>query len=94
MTLVKLIIHYLTNPKFRSYIDSIMALANNKNGITDEADRQIAEFKKQTKARLTTRINELNDVTSLIRAIPGSGVILSKLNYLMNELKEDLRNLD
>lgn len=94
MTLIKLIVQYLTNPKFRSYIDSIMALANNKNGITDEVDRQIAEFKKQTKTRLTTRIDELNDVTTMIRVIPGSGIILSKLNYLMNELKEDLRRID
>lgn len=94
MTLVTLIIQYLTNRKFRNYIDGIMALANNQNGIADEVDRQIVEFKNQTKARLAKRISELNDVTTMIRTIPGSGIIISKLNYLMNELKEDLRSID
>lgn len=94
MTLLKLIIQYLTNNKFRNYIDGIMALANNQNGIADEVDRQIEEFKDKTYKRLNNRVNELTDVISLVRPLPGSSIIVSKLNYLLNELKDDLKSLD
>lgn len=94
MTLLKLIIQYLTNRKFRNYIDGIMALANNQNGIADEVDRQIEEFKDKTYKRLNNRVNELTDVISLVRPLPGSSIIVSKLNYLLNELKDDLKSLD
>ena len=94
MVLLKLILQYLTNKNFRKYIDGIMALANNQNGIADEVDRQIEEFKDKTYKRLNDRVKELTDAISLVRMMPGSGIVVSKLNYLLNELKDDLKSLD
>ena len=71
-----------------------MALANNQNGIADEVDRQIEEFKDKTYKRLNDRVKELTDAISLVRMMPGSGIVVSKLNYLLNELKDDLKSLD
>lgn len=93
MKLIKLILQYLTNSKFRNQVDVAMSLANGKN-ILPDTDKQIQQLKSEMKANLSKRISELNDLTTIVRSVPGSSFVLTKLNQLMSGLKQDLKNLD
>lgn len=94
MTIINLLIKYFTDRSFRKYIDSIMALADNKNGVADKIEKELEDYKKKVEVRLSGRVNELTDVISGMRSLGVPQIFMSKLNNLLNELKEDLRDLD
>jgi hypothetical protein len=94
MTILNLVFRYFTDSSFKKYIDSIMALANNKNGVADKIEQELENYKKKVETRLSGRVNELTDVISGMRSLGVPPMLMSKLNNLLNELKEDLRDLD
>ena len=94
MTIINLVIKYFTNKEFKVYIDSIMAIANNKNGVADILDAELDEFKRKTTSRLKKRVDELTDVITTVRNFPGSELLVSKLNFILNELKDDFKEIN
>lgn len=89
MNIINLIIRYFTDKSFRIYIDSIMAIASNKNGIADKLDEELDEFKKKTGDMLKKRVDKLSDIVGKLRELPGGSMLVSPLNDLLNELKDD-----
>lgn len=90
MKIINLIFRYFTDPDFRANINIMMDLASNRNGIADDVEKHMEEIK----TRLKKRVSELDEVVTMIRPISGSNLIISKLNFLLNEMKDDLRSLD
>ena len=89
MNIINLIIRYFTDKSFRIYIDSIMAIASNKNGIADKLDEELDEFKRKTGDMLKKRVDKLSDIVGKVRELPGGSMLVSPLNDLLNELKDD-----
>lgn len=91
--MLKLIYKYLTDKNFRSYINYITQVADNENGIADKLNNELDEFKKNTSDRLKRRIEELSSAVDILKQIPHSEKLTSKLNFVLNELKEDYRDI-
>lgn len=89
----KLVYKYLTNKNFRSYIDYIVQIAENKNGIADKLDNELDSFKKATIDRLKKRIDELSNVIDTLKQWPGGELVTGKLNFVLNELKQDYKEI-
>jgi hypothetical protein len=66
-----------------------MAIASNKNGIADKLDEELDEFKKKTGDMLKKRVDKLSDIVGKLRELPGGSMLVSPLNDLLNELKDD-----
>ena len=89
----KLVYRYLTDRTFRSYIDYIVQIAENKNGIADKLDNELDSFKKATIDRLKKRIDELSSVIDTLKQWPGGELVNGKLNFVLNELKQDYKEI-
>ena len=94
MNIINLLIKYFTNKEFRIYIDSIIAIVGNKGGVADVLDAELDEFKKKTTDRLKKRVDELTDAITIVRNFPGSELLVSKLNFILNELKDDFKEIN
>lgn len=91
--MLKLIYKYLTDKNFRSYINYITQVADNENGIADKLNNELDEFKKNTLDRLKKRIDELSSAMDILKQIPSGEKLTSKLNFVLNELKEDYKEI-
>lgn len=94
MTFFKLIYRYLTNSVFRSYMTYTLARIDNQDGINDRVDEVMNEFKNTTLAMLKTRINILSESVDKMKKIPEGAQLVGPLNDLLNELKEDYREVE
>lgn len=81
-----LLIKYIFDKTFRNRVNSVMSAISNN---TD-----VSSVKKEIKSRLEKRVSELMDISSFLNRIPGSSLVLGKVNNLINELKNDLKDLN
>ena len=93
MTLLKIVYKYLTNKAFRYYMFYVMMRLENKNGMKDKIDDEINKFKQETAEMLKKRVDKLQSAVNILKPVPQASVVISPLNDLLNELKEDYREV-
>ena len=94
MNILKLIFRYLTDVKFRKHMNSLVAVMENKNGIADELSDHLIRIKQETLARLKKRVDTLSGAIDHVRGVPGTSLLVKPLNDLLNELKEDYKEIE
>ena len=93
MTLLRILFRYLTDPVFRSYMIYVIARLENKNGIKDKIDEEMQKFKQETAEMLKKRVDKLQSAINILKPVPQASVVVSPLNDLLNELKQDFKEI-
>lgn len=93
MTLLRILYRYLTDPIFRSYMLYVIARLENRNGIKDKIDEEMQKFKQETAEMLKKRVDKLQSAINILKPVPQASVIISPLNDLLNELKQDFKEV-
>ena len=93
MTLLRIIYRYITDSSFRYYMIYFMARMENKNGIRDKIDEEMEKFKQETVEMLKKRVDKLQSAINILKPVPQASVVVSPLNDLLNELKEDYKEV-
>lgn len=93
MTIIKIVIRYFTDSTFRQYMNYFMARMENKNGIRDKVDEELNKFKQETVEMLKKRVDKLQSAINILKPVPHASVVISPLNDLLNELKEDYKEV-
>jgi len=93
MTVLRIIIRYLTDKSFRHYMIYFMARIENKNGIRDKIDEELEKYKQETVEMLKKRVDKLQSAINILKPVPQASVVVSPLNDLLNELKEDYKEV-
>lgn len=93
MTLFKIIYWYISDSTFRNYMFYFMARMENKNGVRDKIDEEIRNFKQETAEMLKRRVDKLQSAINILKPVPQVSVVVSPLNDLLNELKEDYKEV-
>lgn len=93
MTLLRIIYRYLTDPMFRNYMLYIIARLENRNGIKDKIDEEMQKFKQETAEMLKKRVDKLQSAINILKPVPQASVVVSPLNDLLNELKQDFKEI-
>lgn len=93
MTLLRILYRYLTDPIFRSYMLYVIARLENRNGIKDKIDEEMQKFKQETAEMLKKRVDKLQSAINILKPVPQASVVVSPLNDLLNELKQDFKEI-
>lgn len=93
MTLFKIVYWYITDSTFRNYMFYFMARMENKNGIRDKIDEEVQKFKQDTVEMLKKRVDKLQSAINILKPVPQASVVVSPLNDLLNELKQDYKEV-
>ena len=93
MTLLRILYRYFTDPTFRSYMLYIIARLENRNGIKDKIDEEMQKFKQDTAEMLKKRVDKLQSAINILKPVPQASVVVSPLNDLLNELKQDFKEI-
>lgn len=94
MNILKIIYRYLTDSTFRKSMNRVIAIMENKNGLADDLNDQLTQLKNETLARLKNRVDTLSAAIDHIRGVPGTIILVKPLNDLLNELKEDYKEIE
>lgn len=70
-----------------------MARIENKNGIRDKIDEELEKYKQETVEMLKKRVDKLQSAINILKPVPQASVVVSPLNDLLNELKEDYKEV-
>jgi uncharacterized membrane-anchored protein YhcB (DUF1043 family) len=84
---------YFTNSEFREYIRYIILRLENKSIVRDKIQEEIEKNRQDILDMLKKRVDRLQSAVNLLRPVPQASVVISPLNELLNELKEDYREL-
>jgi predicted transcriptional regulator len=93
MTIFRIILKYIIDPTFRKYMIYFMARVENKNGIQDKIDEEVQKFKQETAEMLKKRVDKLQSAINVLKPVPQASVVVSPLNDLLNELKQDFKEI-
>jgi len=93
MTLLRILYRYLTDPIFRSYMLYVIARLENRNGIKDKIDEEMQKFKQETAEMLKKRVDKLQSAINILKPVPQASIVVSPLNDLLNELKQDFKEI-
>ena len=94
MNILKIIYRYATDATFRKSMNRVIAIMENKNGLADDLNDQLTQLKDETLARLKKRVDTLSGAIDHIRGVPGTTILVKPLNDLLNELKEDYKEIE
>jgi uncharacterized membrane-anchored protein YhcB (DUF1043 family) len=84
---------YFTNSEFREYIRYIILRLENKSIVREKIEEEIEKNRQDILDMLKKRVDRLQSAVNLLRPVPQASVVISPLNELLNELKEDYREL-
>jgi uncharacterized protein YeeX (DUF496 family) len=90
MNLFKFIWKYWTSSIFRKNIAFMIYRFENREELDKQFNEELEEIKQKTLARCKRQIDDLVYIKDHI----DGGMALSKINELINELKEDYREIE
>ena len=90
MNLVKFVWRYWTSSTFRNNIGIILYRLENQEELTNQFNEELKKIREETLETCKKRIDNLVYIKD---HVPG-GMALSKINELINELKEDYRDIE
>ena len=90
MNLFKFIWRYWTSSTFRNNIGIILYRLENQEELTNQFNEELKKIREETLETCKKRIDNLVYIKD---HVPG-GMALSKINELINELKEDYRDIE
>jgi hypothetical protein len=93
MNFFRMLYLYFTNSEFREYIRYIILRLENKSIVRDKIQEEIEKNRQDILDMLKKRVDRLQSAVNLLRPVPQASVVISPLNELLNELKEDYREL-
>lgn len=93
MTFFKMIYLYFINDVFRDYIKYLISKLQNKSAVKDKIQEEIEKSRQEALNTLKKRVDRLQSAVNLLRPVPQASVAISPLNELLNELREDYREV-